>query len=221
MNDKKTVIFDMDGTIYSFKEGSFTKSGLKKKVLENASKFLEDRLQITPEESKKILEAIIDKYGEHISIGIEKEYDISRDEYFNYTWNVNPQGIVEPNDDLRSMLGEISKEHDFIILSDAPIIWIKNVLTFLNIFDLFENKIYSGESDRRKANSNAYEFIITSLGKKPEECIAVGDQEESDIIPAKNLGITTIYINSIEKSKVSDYSIENILQFKELLCQKN
>lgn len=35
--NKQLIIFDMDGTLYNFKEGSFSQSGLRKKVLENAN----------------------------------------------------------------------------------------------------------------------------------------------------------------------------------------
>ena len=94
-------------------------------------------------------------------------------------------------------------------MSDAPCIWINNVLNELDINIFFKNKIFSGEGNKRKIFNNRFDELIKKYNFKPEQIVTIGDQEESDIIPAKKLGIKTIYINN-KKSKIADVSIKNL-----------
>ncbi len=50
-------------------------------------------------------------------------------------------------------------------------------------------------------------------------CISVGDQEETDIIPAKLLGMKTIFIGE-KKSNISDYTIRDIFELEEFVKDK-
>jgi HAD superfamily hydrolase (TIGR01549 family) len=56
---------------------------------------------------------------------------------------------------------------------------------------------------------------MAMLGAKPEECVSIGDVENSDIIPAKKLGMKTIFVWG--KSELADASVSTIYEVKELL----
>lgn len=212
MNDtkKKVVIFDLDGTLYPFNGGSYESSGLRKQVLRNVIIYIENKLKISSEAAKNILNDIVGKYREEISIGLEKEFGFDRYEYFNTVWDIDPKPIIILPKDLRKDLLEAKENHEILLLSDAPQVWIKNVLSYLDILDLFEGKIFSGEGAVRKSFSNALENIIAKFNLKAEEFIMIGDQEETDILPAKTAGMKTIFINSEHKSRHADFSVENI-----------
>lgn len=215
---KKLIIFDLDGTLYNFSKGSFAKSDLKKYILLNARQFIKSTLNKNEEESKKILSEINVKYGENISIALEEMFSINRFDYFNNVWNINPKGIVMPNPTLKPLLRNLIKSNfKLVVVSDAPRIWISNVLSYLNILDIFEKNIFSGESDYRKSNGNALTQVLKILNYKPEETLVVGDQEKTDIIPAKELGAKTIYINTVNTSKMADYNIRSINEIKDIL----
>lgn len=215
---KKLLIFDLDGTLYSFKQGSFGKSDLKKEILIRAKTFIKTKLKNKNGETEKILQEIVSEYGEHISVGLEKKYGVNRFEYFNSVWNINPKDLVKPAPSLNSFLSRlIDKGCNIVIVSDAPKIWITNVLKYLNIIDLFEGKIFSGESDNRKAFANIFNNLIKKLNYQPKDCIVVGDQEKTDIIPAKEAGCLAIFINNQKESKFADYSIKSVLDLKKVL----
>lgn len=215
---KKLMIFDMDGTLYNFKQGSFGKSDLKKKIIARAKTFVKDKLNKTDSEADKILQKIVSEYGEHISVGLEKKYGINRIEYFNSVWNINPKGLVKPTPELRSFLSRlIDRGYNIVIVSDAPRVWITNVLEYLKIADFFDGKIFSGESDNRKAFVNIFDNLMKRLNYQPKDCIVIGDQEKTDIIPAKESGATAIFVNNQKESKLADYSIKSILDLKKIL----
>jgi len=216
MNAKKIIIFDLDGTLYQLKGGSFADSDLKRKVLENVVKYIQERLNKKKNEATNILKNIQKEYGENISISFEKEYALKRQGYFNCVWNINPQNIIIKNEKLKTILGNLEKDYQFLLVSDAPRIWIDNVLKELNITSFFSGKIFSGEGDKRKIFENRFSDIIKKFGWDPKCVISVGDQENSDIIPAKKLGISTIYINK-KKSVFADKSISCITDLEAAL----
>jgi len=51
---------------------------------------------------------------------------------------------------------------------------------------------------------------------EPEQCIALGDQEDTDITPAKNLEMSTVYIGKAD-SKEADYTIPSVMHIKKAI----
>jgi len=62
-SNKKMIIFDLDGTLYSFKGGSIKKSGLYKKILENTKKYIIEKFNKDESDAKNLLEEILREYG--------------------------------------------------------------------------------------------------------------------------------------------------------------
>lgn len=210
MDLKRLIIFDLDGTLYKLRGDSYNKSSLKKKVLVNAQNFIALKLSKNKTAAENILNLIQKKYGEQISVGLEKEFGVNRYDYFDTVWNIPVKGIVRGTEDLRGVLLSLKKEYRLVIVSDAPLVWIKNVLKELGIEDIFRGRIFSGESDRRKGFKNTFSYIAKKMGVETKNCVVVGDQEDTDIIPAKKLGMKTVFVHSELKSKMADVNIKFI-----------
>src|SRR3989338_2837269 len=199
-NGKKLIIFDLDGTLYPLVGGSYDSSPLKRRVLANAVKFISEKLSKSKVEAQAVLETVQKKYGEQISIGLEKDYGLSRYDYFNTVWNISTRGIVKKKLALRKVLLELQKTYTLVLVSDAPQVWIKNVLAALSVEDIFQDGIFSGEGGRRKGFGNAFSAIVRKYKIRPADCVAVGDQEETDILPAKQLGMRTVFVHQTKHS---------------------
>jgi FMN phosphatase YigB (HAD superfamily) len=210
MNKRKMIIFDLDGTLYRLTGGSFRKSKLQQKIHENVLKYLQDRLGVGKKKSCEIVADIKKRYGENISIGLENEYGFDRYDYFNTVWNINPNGLIEKFPDLTRILLELQNKYEMILTSDAPLIWIQRVLAELGATEVFTGKILSGEGDNRKIFGNRFEGILKKYDILPENVVSIGDQEETDILPAKSLGMKTIFVNHAKRSSCADASIKNL-----------
>ncbi len=213
---KKTIIFDLDGTLYRLKGGSYAKSDLKKYVLRNAKDFIASQLGLSKKDARGVLDKIQKKYGAEISLGLEKEYGINRYKYFNTVWDIPAGKVVRKDNDLRQTLISLSKKYRLTLVSDAPKVWINNVLKELKVSDIFKNNIFSGEGDMRKGFGNAYQRILKKYKTKPRDCISVGDQEKTDIIPAKKLGMITIFVNENKCSTIATFCIKRIIDMKKI-----
>lgn len=207
----------MDGTLYNFKEGSFQQSKLRKVILKRAENYITSKLKKTPREARTILTRIINVYKEDISIALEEHFGLNRYDYFTQVWNLPVKPFVTHNVILKKVLHALAREFDFVLISDAPRVWILRVLKALKVENFFQNKIFSGEGNARKGFGNAFDTILKKIKKTPQECIVVGDQMVTDIIPAKRLGMATILVSKNRNSKMADSVIRDINQLPQAL----
>ena len=207
---KKFIIFDLDGTLYSLRGGSYRKSLLRQCVFNNAQNYISVKLSKSKSDAQSIFNAIQEQYGEQISIGLEKEFNIDRYDYFNTVWDIPANDSIKKSQGLQRTLLTLKKEYNLALVSDAPRVWINNALEELRVKDIFQNNIFSGEGEQRKEFNNAFSGLVQALKLNPRNCIAVGDQEHTDIIPAKTLGMYTVFVYHTKHSSVADANIRHI-----------
>lgn len=213
---KKLIIFDMDGTLYKFEGGSFGNSGLKKKVLENAVKYIADKQGVSLDEGKQLLENILKKYNEEISIAVEKEFNGDRYDYFSTVWNIDAKDFIQENLKLKDLLKRLKEKYTLVVVSDAPAIWTENVLTELGVYELFEGNIFDGTGDERKVNGNGFDRVLKKFGVAGEEVVSIGDQVQTDILPANKLGMTSVCVGE-EACEQADFNIKDVFEIESVL----
>ncbi len=204
----KTILFDVDGTLYPFKDG-YLNSRLASEVNERAFSFVKKFLDCSYEEAKKIMLDISVIEGENISIALKNRYGISKETYFNNVWDIDPVRVIDNKVDLTSIFKYLSLKYQLIAVSDAPYVWVTKALSYLGIKDLFF-AIETGENDQSKKSKTLFSSVIEKYGLDPTLTISIGDQEETDIIPAKELGMKTVCIGESNFADVSVNSISNI-----------
>ena len=205
----------MDGTLYELQGGSFKASGLFNVIVSKTVLYIERNLDKTTEEAKEILKKIFEQYGNSISIGLEKEFNIDRHVYFNFVWDIDAEKHVQLCKDIFPLLQELKKQYRLVLVSDAPRIWVNNVLQYLGVSEIFGEDIFSGEGDVRKEFNNAFLEIAKKIGVEPRECVVIGDQEETDIVPANKVGMKTVFIGD-QISSCADYSIKSLLELSKI-----
>lgn len=210
MKKDYTIIFDMDGTLYSFDNGdskSFEKSQFYKDLKLNIYTYIDSLNLSNTQNPIDVFNYIFKKYKGEMSIGFATEYNVDVYDYFKKTWYMEPKKYIQKNDNLREDL--IKLKNQSILLTAAPKIWADKVLSYLNIADIFGNHIYTGESPIRKPDPLIFLEIIKNIKIDPSQIISIGDQEYSDIIPAKQVGMKTIKIGR-DKKTVADYCVNDI-----------
>lgn len=76
--------------------------------------------------------------------------------------------------------------------------WVEFVSKKYNYHRFFNSVSYSFEIGVSKPDKRAYKLILKKLKSKPEECLFV-DNEPQNLIPAKEMGIKTIFFTNSEK----------------------
>lgn len=220
-NKIEAIIFDMDGTLYTFDKGEasvFTKSKFGAQIHDNCIKFFETKFNLSKKDAEVMYLDLKNRYQGEVSLAVEKELGINRLEYFATTWDLDPGEFMETNQELIVAIASLNIKSG--ILSAAPKIWVDRVLKFLDINQFFEPAIFTGDPDLRKPDPLAFQQLATFWELAPQSILAVGDQEETDILPAKSLGMMTARVGK-DLTTVADFTADNIISLLNDLRQKD
>jgi FMN phosphatase YigB (HAD superfamily) len=191
---RRTVcLFDMDGTLYRLDGvgSGYAGSSLEKRVRNNATAFIAAQENCSFDQANVVYESgIADRIG--LSSYLSRRYDISRSDYFDTVWNIDPSPIVEQYEIPVRVLRELKQSTvKPVLLTSAPRVWMKRVLETLEIDNVFE-LTYSGEQFGTKSEI----FARLAGWYTPTNIISIGDQEQTDIAPAKAYGFRTLLVSS-------------------------
>jgi len=187
-------ILDMDGTLYLLdgNRNGFTGSSLEKMVCENAVSFIIKNESCSQARATEIYrEGINDPIG--VSNYLSKRYGISRREYFDIVWDIDPEPILQQYEQSAETIRALSNNSDtkLILLTSAPSSWVSRVLKTLGIDRSFE-LIFTGEEYGSKDEI----FKTLSQWYVPSNFTSIGDQIKTDILPAQQYGFNTFLVTS-------------------------
>lgn len=206
-------IFDLDGTLYRYKGGStFATSEFYADIKRNIFTFLETELRVAPEKVQETYDRLKRDYNGHVSLAVEKEFGVDRAAYFAATWSVPPEKYIEPNDDARAVLSALAGR--CAVLTEAPRVWAEAALRFLNVYELVQDMLFTGEPDVRKPSAEAFRQVAAALGGPVEAIFSVGDQEESDVVLAHAAGLKTVRVGGEETS--ADFQVGTVRELLDL-----
>lgn len=108
------------------------------------------------------------------------------------------------------------KGYTHIIISNNTKIGVNNILNALCVpKETFEAIITSEDVKNPKPHTEPLEKMLELTGAKPEDCVYIGDRDETDIIPAKQLGMKTILVWG--KSEIADISLPSVYEVVKVL----
>jgi len=191
---RDVLVFDMDGTLYQLDgtDNGYKGSQLEAAVVNNILNLIQKKESVSRNVACEIKnEAYRDPIG--ASFFLAKRYGISRSEYFNITWDIDPKGILQnPVDkEVIQRLKSLKPDRKLILLTTAPKVWASRVLEILGVAPLFE-RIYCGEEYGKK--DEIFEMLAGRYD--PSKIISVGDQEETDLRPARERGMKTLQVKN-------------------------
>lgn len=219
----KGVLFDLDDTLYN--SSSFASRARK----EALRAMIDAGLNSTEEDALKILNKIIEQkgsnYGGHFNDlvkAVNGTYDPKIITMGIITYHNVKFALLRPYSDTMNTLMDLrSIGLSLGILTDGITIKQWEKLIRLGIHPFFDEVITSEEYGLGKPNIEFFNYGLKKINLKPEEVVYVGDRADKDMVPAKNVGMTTVRILQGKYSEIpddiSDYSIKNISELSKII----
>ena len=212
-NSFQNWIFDLDNTMYDINLGLF------KKISNRITDFIMSKYSLDIDQAKKIQKEYYLKYGLTLR-GLIVEKKLEPEEFLDYVHDVeHPE--LEKNDQLISKIRIL--EGKKIIFRNATTKHAKKILKILELEHDFDQIIDIKDLEYiPKPDKRSYKKLLECLNLNKENLDKTIFFEDTvkNLIPAKELGITTVWMkNSInEKDFIKncnfiDYSFNNLNEF--------
>ena len=212
-NSFQNWIFDLDNTMYDINLGLF------KKISNRITDFIMSKYSLDIDQAKKIQKEYYLKYGLTLR-GLIVEKKLEPEEFLDYVHDVeHPE--LEKNDQLISKIRIL--EGKKIIFTNATSKHAKKILNILELEDDFDQIIDIKDLEYiPKPDKRSYKKLLECLNLNKENLDKTIFFEDTvkNLIPAKELGITTVWMkNSINEKDFMkncnfiDYSFNNLNEF--------
>ncbi|HTY62559.1 MAG TPA: pyrimidine 5'-nucleotidase [Acidobacteriota bacterium] len=204
----RCAFFDLDNTLYP------NSSGVMQAIGSRINRFMVERLDIKPEEVTKIRDDYLKIFGTTLN-ALRRFYDVDPDEYLNFVHDLPLHLHLQYDPELDRMLERM--EFRKIIFTNADAKHARRVLSLLGILRHFESIIDIHTLDFvNKPGRRAYFKALEFASAGPEECLLVEDSIVN-IIPAAELGMTTVLVREGPPRHGAHHHIRRITELVDLL----
>ena len=189
-----TWIFDLDLTLYG------PEANIMAQVRDRIALFVEKHLNIGSDEDHKIRHTYWKKYGTTLG-GLMAENKVEPNGYLDFVHDVD-MDLLRPDADLRRQITSLPGRKIIFTNADAP--YAERVLAARGLDNLFEDIFDIHRMQHLpKPAAASYDSLCAQLDINPARALFVEDSAHN-LVPAKVLGMTTIWVNHGTEAVSSD-----------------
>ena len=193
MSGAGCVLFDLDGTLYDSQDYS-------RRLDEEVARYVSEQMSTDFEDARALLEERRKKLGT-LTRSLES-LGIDRGRFFEVmSTRVEPANYLGPDPAIQSTISRL-KEYGFkvALVSNSGRPLVEKVLNALHVdIAVFDGTVTSSEAPP-KPNPDSFLFALKLLNCRVGSAVYVGDRDEAELRPAKELGIRTVLLDRTGKS---------------------
>lgn len=103
--------------------------------------------------------------------------------------------LAQPYPEVKETLARLKEKYQLILVSNTDLFSINMVLDKFGLQPYFERIFLSYDLGIIKTDKNFFKLVLSEMGLDVNDCVMVGDSMQSDIIPAKRIGMNAILID--------------------------
>lgn len=190
----KAILFDVGGTLYVSNE-------FDKQFSLQIEKLLAERLKIPLEEAQYLLkikkEELLKKENYPSKVSAMAAFGINRSEVHEAFCKVNPGCYLNPSRAVNDMLKNLhGKGYKLAILSNFRKILVEQIMDCLDIdLDVFDFLITEDDGLPIKPAKDPFIESLKRFVLEAKNVAYVGDDLSKDMMPAKAVGMKTVWVN--------------------------
>jgi putative hydrolase of the HAD superfamily len=189
--------------------------GLWQEIGNRINRYMVERLGIDQRDVSKKRDEFLKAFGTTLN-ALRRFYSVDPDEFLNFVHDIPIDRYIQRDPELDGMLGRLKLNK--IVFTNADARHARRILSRLGVLRHFEFIIdihmleFVNKPDRR-----AYFKALEFASARPEECILIEDSP-ANIIPAANLGMTTVLVGMREgTSDGAHYHIQRIIELERIV----
>jgi putative hydrolase of the HAD superfamily len=181
------LLCDLDDTLYP------VDAGVMKAVGDRISRFMSERLDISPEIAPRLRSYFHEQYGTSLR-GLMLHYGINPESYLEFVHDLPLADHIRPDPALDAMLASLCLTR--VIITNASREHALRVLDLLGVRQRFDRIVDVRDFGfHSKPHRAAYEQSLLLLGARPQECIMVEDSARN-LAPARAMGMLGVLVRS-------------------------
>ena len=194
----KTIIFDIDSTLYTSPEYAFEQVDCQ------VRHFAELR-NITADEARNMVKDFRQKWaethdGQKISLGnLLTHFDIPIETSIEWRKTLlEPKNFLHRDEKLISELSILQKKHNLICVTNNPVLPARKTLDAIGISDFFPEIIGLDTCFVSKPHEKPFLLAAEKTVSRVEECLSIGDRYDIDLDLPLKLGMGGILVDGVE-----------------------
>lgn len=188
-------IFDLDNCLYPASTGLFSL------IDERMGAYIQRLLGCDPQEAKRVQKAHFHAHGTTLA-GLMKEHDVDPHDFLEDVHDV-PLDRVQADERLARLLPRLPGRRFVFTNGDAP--YARRVLEAIGVQHHFDDLHDIHASDLRpKPDPHGYALLCDRFGIDPAHALLADDMVKN-LAPAKQLGMTTIWVDNGSEQAGRDY----------------
>lgn len=197
-----TLFFDLDETIYT--KGN----GLWDAIATRMNEYIRVNLDLPPEDVIELRRKYYQSYGTTLR-GLQLHHHVDSDDYLAYVHDLPLEDFIQPDLQLRNLLLGLPQRK--WIFTNADKNHASRVLKIIGISDCFDGILdVTAIGFLCKPEVEAYQRALTLANVDNPENSVLLDDSIRNLIPAKDLGFTTILVGSNGSNPAIDYVIKSL-----------
>ena len=179
------ALYDLDNTLYPHS------SGLMELINERIGLFVQQFLQLSPEEAQALRHHYYHTYGTTLG-GLQRHHDVDQEQYLLFVHDIVLDALASDTNELKLALDRLPLYK--VIFTNSPREHAERVLKRLDLLSHFDT-IFDIRSVafRGKPHDDAYFTVLQALGCHANECVLFEDTAVN-LTTAKALGMMTVLI---------------------------
>jgi len=202
-----TLLIDLDDTLYP------ASCGLWAAIRARITLYVAQRLSLPLDQASALQHNLFRQYGTTLR-GLQAVYQIDENEYLAFVHDVSLDQYIGPDPYLRRVLQALPQRK--VIFTNADANHVGRVLRarrlegcFERVFDIHSFAPYC------KPMPEAFQVCLRQLAAAPQDCILV-DDSLPNLVTAKSLGLSTVWISSDGPAPVADAVIPDISHLEKI-----
>ncbi len=195
----KTIIFDIDGTLYTNALYVFEQVDAQVRHYAHISGITEKEARDKINTYRK--KWSIEHNGKKISLGNTfTAFGITIEESIKWRNELlHPEHYLKKDESLAETLSELKKHYNLICVTNNPVQAAQKTLKAIGVDDILPDIIGLDTCMKSKPAQEVLDKAVEFTGCKYQECVSVGDRYDIDIALPLHLGMGGVLVTGVEE----------------------